>query len=208
MSYKKLIIICTCLLMISLPAFAGKETSISGVYTKLPGHQFSFDGKKVEIVEFLSFYCGHCYHFEKSIPVIKGNFPGKTKWKTVPVFWGNGSPKPGEAFFLAEEAGKGEQMRKELFHAIFVEKKDIGNVEVLEDIAVKIGLGFEFSQQLRSGAKAREAGEAILMSNNYNISETPALIIAGNIVTSPGNFKDMDAFRENAITIIKSILQK
>ncbi len=208
MSYKRIIIICTCLLLLAFPAFAAETSTIAGIYKELPGQQFHFDGKNVEIVEFLSFYCGHCYHFEKSIPVIKGNFPGKIKWKTIPIFWGKGSPKPGEAYFLAVDAGKGEQMKKALFHAIFVEKKDIGKIDVLEEIAVKIGLGFDFSQELRSGAKAKEAGEAILMANNFKINETPAIIIAGNLVTSPGKFKDMDAFRDNAITILKSILHK
>ncbi len=88
------------LLFISFSCKTGEATppAIQGSYTILEGHKFKFDGKTVEIVEFLSFYCHTCYDFEKSIPVIKGNFPKKTRWKTVPVYWGqHGSPKPGEA---------------------------------------------------------------------------------------------------------------
>ena len=85
MSLRKIFVICICLILFSFSSFAAEKPVISGKYTKIPGQQFKFDGKQVEIIEFLSFYCGHCYHFERSIPVIKGNFPGKIRWKTIPI---------------------------------------------------------------------------------------------------------------------------
>jgi len=197
-------------LLILLPAavFAASAPEIKGKYTAVPGKEFKYDGKTVEVMEFLSFYCGTCYEFEKSIPAIKGNFPKKLKWKLVPVYWGNGSPKPGEAYFLAEEAGKGEQMQKALFKAHFVDKKDIGSVEVLESIGAQIGMGFDFSMKLRSGAKAQEAAKALAMAREYRIEETPTLIIAGNIATNPhAAGHDMNDFRNNVLSILRSIIK-
>lgn len=208
MSCRTLLVLMS-LLLIPLSVSAEKAPEIEGVYERVPGQQFAFDGKEVEIIEFLSFYCGHCYQFEKSIPVIKGNFPGKLKWRTVPIYWGSGSPKPGEAYLLAEKAGKGEAMKQALFKAIFVDKKDIGNIEVLEDIGVKLGLGFDFSRRLRNGEMARGVGEAIIMSKTYHIEETPSLVIAGNLKTTPGMFKgSTDLLRDNAVTILKSLFKK
>ena len=197
-------------LLVLLPAavFAASAPEIKGKYTAVPGKEFKYDGKTVEVMEFLSFYCGTCYEFEKSIPAIKGNFPKKLKWKLVPVYWGNGSPKPGEAYFLAEEAGKGEQMQKALFKAHFVDKKDIGSVEVLESIGAQIGMGFDFSMKLRSGAKAQEAAKALAMAREYRIEETPTLIIAGNIATNPhAAGHDMNDFRNNVLSILRSIIK-
>ncbi|MEK7789126.1 MAG: DsbA family protein, partial [Planctomycetota bacterium] len=181
---------------------------IKGVYTKLPVHQFKFDGKTVEVIEFMSFYCDGCYSFEKSIPVIKGNFPKKIKWKTVPIYWGKGSPKPGEAYFLAEEAGKGEKMKEALFRAHFVEKKNIGDIKALEEIGQKMGLGIDFSKRLRAGDKAKDVQKALDMASAYGVEETPTLIIAGNIMTNLHPFgHNTDAFRENVMTILRSILK-
>ena len=191
---------------LSPAAFAGSPL-IKGQFSGVPFQQYKFDGKTVEVIEFLSFYCGSCYAFEESIPRIKGNFPKKIKWRIVPLYWGDGSPKPGEAYYLALEAGKGEQMKKALFRANFVEKKDIGKVEVLESIAAGIGLGFDFSMRLRTGVKAEDVRKALETARVYGIEETPTLIIAGNIMASPHAFDhDMEAFGDNAITIIKSIL--
>lgn len=208
MSLKNILIAFTCIILLPLSSYAGKTPDIKGVYNEIPGHEFSFDNKQVEIIEFLSLYCGHCYHFEKAIPIIKGNFPGRIKWTTIPIYWGNGSPKPGEAYFLAVDAGKGEQMKKAIFNAIFVEKRDIGQIEVLEDIALKVGMGFDFSMKLRSGEKAKEVGEALLLANKYNIQETPSLVIAGNLKVTPGMFIGLEAFRDNVIIMLKDILKK
>jgi thiol:disulfide interchange protein DsbA len=189
--------------------YAAEPPNIVGVYTKVPGQKFVFDGKHVEIIEFMSFYCSHCYHFEKEIPVIKGNFPKKIVWKTVPIYWGKGSPKPGEAYLLAVEEGKGEQMKKAIFEALFLERKDIGKIEVLEEIGAKVGLGFDFSTKLRAGDKAAEAKRNLDFANEYHIEETPSLIIAGNLETSPSILKgDTGLLRDNVILILKSLFKK
>ena len=205
---KKMFLVLTFLVAALSPLGVDAETSIKGVYAQLPGHQFKFDGKAVEVIEFLSFYCDGCYSFEKAIPAIKGNFPKKIKWKIIPIYWGKGSPKPGEAYFLAEETGKGEKMKEALFRAHFVERKDIGDVRVLEDIGKKMGLGIDFSKRLRAGDKAKDVQKALDMARAYGVDETPTLIIAGNIMTNLHPFgHNADAFRENVMTILRSILK-
>jgi len=214
------VVIAALLLVAILPVFVfgalgGSATAadagpaIKGTFTNVPGQTRKFDGNTVEVVEFLSFYCDGCYKFEKAVPVIRGTFPKKIKWKILPIYWGSASSKPGEAYLLAEDAGKGAEMKKALFNANFVEKKNIGDVEVLDAIAGKIGLGFDFSRRLRAGEKAREAAMAIETAKTYGVNETPTLIIAGDIMASPHTFNhDMDAFRDNVITILRSILKQ
>ncbi len=210
MTFKKMpvMLIFSVLVLVSVSVFAGEKPSVKGLYTELPGRQFKFDGKTVEVIEFLSFYCHTCYNFEHSIPVIKGNFPKKIRWKIIPIYWGNGSPKPGEAYLLAEEAGKGEEMKKALFNAQMIQRRDIGDIDVLESIGVKSGLGFDFSRRLRAGDKSAEVKKGMEMAKSYNVTETPTLVIAGNIMTSPDAVDhNLDALRANVIMIIKSILQ-
>lgn len=205
---RKAVAMAIVLLILPALALAAGAPDVKGKYTVVPGKEFRYDGKTVEVLEFLSFYCGHCYDFEKAVPVIKGNFPKKIKWKIAPVYWGTGSPKPSEAYLLAEEAGKGEEMKRALFRAQFVEKKDIGDIKVLEAMAARIGLGFDFSMKLRNGAKALEAARFIDMAREYRIEETPTVIIAGNIAANPhGSGHDIDEFRENVLTILKSIVK-
>lgn len=210
MNFKKILalLISLVLLSISVSVQAGTNRSIAGVHTTLPGETFKFDGKSVEVLEFLSFSCRHCYSFERSIPVIKGNFPKKIQWKIVPIYWGeHGSSKPGEAYLLAEEAGKGEEMKNALFQASMVDKLNIEDIDVLEKIASKTGLGFDFSKKLRAGEKASDVRKGMDLARAYRVNETPTLIIAGSIMTSPQAMNhDLDMFRINVIAIIRSIL--
>jgi thiol:disulfide interchange protein DsbA len=206
MIHKKLIIILLSLVLLPIIVNAEEKSSVKGVYKQLPEFKFIFDGEKVEVIEFFSFYCGHCYEFENIIPVIRGNFPKKIKWKDVPVYWGNGSSKPGEAYLLAEDQGKGEQMKKALFEAFFIEKRDIGDIKVLESIGAKLGLGFDFAHKLWAGEKGKDANEALIMAKAYSVEGTPTIIIAGNLQVIPG--PTIDSFRDNIITIIQSILKK
>ncbi len=210
MGFKRVVVLFMSLTIFFVPLslWAGETPSVKGAYTLVPGKAFEFDGKTVEVMEFLSFYCHTCYNFEGAIPVIKGNFPKKIKWKIIPIYWGKGSPRPGEAYLLAEDAGKGEEMKRALFKAQMVDNKDIGDLKVLEKIAVEIGLGFDFSKRLRAGEKAKDAQMALGMASAFSVNETPSLVIAGNIMTDPHSVEhNIDAFRDNVITIIKSILQ-
>ncbi len=207
---KKVSAVLISLLLVAASAslYAVEKPFVQGLYTEVPGQKFRFDGKTVEVIEFLSFYCHQCYSFERSIPVIRGNFPKKIRWRIIPIYWGKGSPKPGEAYLLAEEAGKGEEMKKALFHAKMVRRQDIGDIGVLENIGLKLGLGFDFSRRLRAGDKAAEVKKGMEMAKAYNVTETPTLVIAGNVMTSPDAVNhNLDALRENVILIIKSILK-
>lgn len=208
MDFRKSLIFFVLMLVISNFSYAGDKPNIVGVYVEVPGYEFAFDGKTVEIVEFLSFYCGRCFQFEKAIPVIKGNFPKKIKWKVIPIYWGKGSPKPGEAYLIAKEAGKGDQMKKAIFEAIFIDNRDIGEIEVLEDIGSKVGLGFEFSKKLRAGYKADDAEEALELMKKYRLQETPSLIVAGNLMINPGMLNNsVELMRDNTIAVLKSLFK-
>ncbi|HEY4708511.1 MAG TPA: DsbA family protein [Thermodesulfobacteriota bacterium] len=204
---KRVLLLLTLSVLIPLAALAG-NTALKGKFTRVAGQDFRFDGKTVEVVEFMSFYCDHCYEFEKSIPAIKGNFPKKVNLKIMPIHWGQGSPKPAEAYFLAVDAGKGEAMKKAIFRAHFMEKRDIGSLQVLDSIAAEIDMGFDFGRKLRSGVKSNEVDRALRLAQVYGIEETPTLVIAGNVATTPhATDHDMAAFKENVITIIRSILK-
>ena len=199
------------LLSLSLSVQAGNmPATIVGVYDKLPGAEFNFDGKNVEIVEYMSFYCHTCYDFEKLIPIIRGNYPGKIKWKSVPIYWSDhGSPKPGEAYLIAEEMGKGEAMKKAIFDAQMVQKKNIADLDVLEGIGKEVGLGPEFGKKLRAGEKSGEAQKALDMAKKVGINETPTVVIAGNLKTDPHPMNhDLDTFKINIMAIIHSIVNQ
>lgn len=207
---KKILIVVPVIFMLLFVSMAakGETQKIIGIYKKVPLKTFKYDGEKVEILEFLSFTCHQCYEFEKYVPVIKGNYPKKVQWKVIPLHWGKDSPKPAEAYLIARDAGKGPQMKKALFEANFKHKQDINNIEVIEAIAKKIGLGSDFSKKIRSGAKAQESRNALGLASEYGLEETPTMIIAGNLKVDGHSLNHrMDLLKDNILLIIKGILE-
>ena len=44
-------------LAMSISLYAGSSPTIIGEHTKIVGEKFTYDGKTVEVMEFMSFYC-------------------------------------------------------------------------------------------------------------------------------------------------------
>ncbi len=88
---------------------------------------------------------------------------------------------------LAQELGKwsetvedGEQLDRTLYEAYFIDKKNIGNLEVLVDLAKQIGLPVS---EARSALENRTFEEAIdadwAKSREYGVSGVPTYVAGG-----------------------------
>ncbi|MFQ5560220.1 MAG: DsbA family protein [Nitrospinota bacterium] len=173
------------LLFFVLPVLVQGAEKIPGKYKDLPGASRQVVKDSIEVVEFMSFYCGHCFAMFKNEPMLKGRYPHKLKFKYVPIQWGKAPTTPAEAFLIARDMGKGDEMRHAIFTAAFEQKKDIGSAVVLGELAKKIGLANEFNKRLASGEKRAEVENNMALTRKLRIEATPTVIMAGNIVVSP-----------------------
>ena len=86
-----------------------------------------------------------------------------------------------EGFQYAKEKGKGEAYTNRMFEAFFKENKDIGDIEVLTDLAAEIGLEKdEYRQALESRKYKEEHKEAREQAYQIGISAVPTFKIGGN----------------------------
>jgi predicted DsbA family dithiol-disulfide isomerase len=100
-------------------------------------------------------------------------------------------------------------MKKAIFDAQMVQKKNIDNMDVLEGIGREVGLGPEFGKKLRAGEKSGEAQKALDMAQKVGINETPTVVIAGNLKADPHPMNhDLETFKINIMAIIHSIVNQ
>ncbi|NOZ58428.1 MAG: thioredoxin domain-containing protein [Euryarchaeota archaeon] len=183
-----------------------EQKLVLGLYPVLDLPPASEPGK-VKIVEFLSFYCDNCYRFNTIKHQLEQKYGDALELELVPIVWGEQSIKTVEAYIIAERMGRGREMADAMFRARFEEGRDIGDVEVLVELARGIGLGEEFERQLRGGAAQAEAQENIRLAVSYGVEETPTLIVNGNIVVNPHpTGDDVVAMARNLETIIQGLL--
>ena len=150
----------------------------------------TYEPGKVKITEFLKFNCGHCYSLSQAMPGLENKYGDKIEITYVPMLWTNlpqdhDLKKSIEAYILANDSGKGEEMKDALFKAVIVEGKDVSSLIFLEDIGRSIGLGDDFVTALKNGDAKDRADANIKLGENFQVDETPTVIINGNLKITP-----------------------
>lgn len=86
-----------------------------------------------------------------------------------------------EGYFYAREQGKGEEYGDRVYRAYFIDEKDIGDLEVLSDLAAQSGLDREdFQRALLDGIYGDEEKEAVRHSREeLKVKVVPTIYING-----------------------------
>ncbi len=135
---------------------------------------------KVKIIEFLNFGCTHCNDLRKDMPQLLQKYGDKVEIIYVPINFRGQSTKSVEAYLIAEQMGKGDEMLNALFDAEFNKGMDILESTIaIETVAASIGLGADFNQKLESGAMKNAANYNFRLANDYKIKGTPTVYING-----------------------------
>ena len=135
---------------------------------------------KVKIIEFLNFGCTHCNDLRKNMPQLKKKYGEKVEIIYIPINFRGQSTKSVEAYLIAEEMGKGDEMLNALFDANFDKGMDIMESTIaIETVAASIGLGADFNQKLESEAMKNAALYNFKLANDYSIKGTPTVYING-----------------------------
>jgi len=135
---------------------------------------------KVKIIEFLNFGCTHCNDLRKDMPQLKKKYGDKVEIIYIPINFRGQSTKSVEAYLIAEQMGKGDEMLNALFDAKFDKGMDILESTIaIETVAASIGFGADFNQKLESGAMKNAANYNLRLANDYNIAGTPGVFING-----------------------------
>ena len=86
-----------------------------------------------------------------------------------------------EGYFYAKEQGKGEEYADKVYQAYFIDEKDIGEPDVLCELAADTGLDKEdFRQALEDGIYSAEEKEAVRRSRQeLQVKVVPTIYVNG-----------------------------
>lgn len=103
---------------------------------------------------------------------------------------------------FAKEKGKFEEFHEAIFHVYFSEGKDIGDMEVLLNIAESLGLDKEeMAEKLMNGAYDAVIEDTQETAQEYGIGSTPTFIIDNKYAVVGA--QSMESFREALLSIEK-----
>lgn len=135
---------------------------------------------KVEVVEFFSYTCVHCFNFVPVFNQWKKSLGPEVLVKRNPVGF-NASFEPLQRLYYTLEAlGKLDSHHERVFKAIHEERQRLNTVDAMAQWAERNGLDRNaFVQTFNSFGVAGKARRATQLQDAYEVEGTPALGIAG-----------------------------
>ncbi len=107
--------------------------------------------------------------------------------------WYNSVPAH-EAALWADATGHGEEFRRAVYRAYFVDDRNIGAAEVLAEIATQVGLdGTDLTNALSEGRFSQEVQQQFQYARELQITGVPAYVAGGYLMVGAQPY---ETFRE------------
>ncbi|TSE35639.1 thiol:disulfide interchange protein DsbA/DsbL [Tepidimonas charontis] len=141
---------------------------------------------QVEVLEFFSYSCIHCYRFEPLMKTWMQRLPKEIVVRRVHVGF-NAAFEPLQRLFYALEAmGKLEALHLKAFQAIHDERRRFNALEPIADWVAAQGVDrAAFVQTYQSFGVSGKVKRAVQLQDAYEVDATPSLGIDGRFIV-PG----------------------
>ena len=140
---------------------------------------------KVEVIEFFSYRCPHCFHLEPGLEAWVAKLPKSVKVKRIPVIFSETWEPTARAYYALEAMGLADKLHTQVFEAMHTKGFNFDDPSVFFDWAAKQGVD---ANKLRNayhsfGVSSRIA-RSKLLAKNYKLEGVPTLAVNGKYITS------------------------
>lgn len=160
---------------------------------------------KIEVVEFFSYGCPHCYAFEPLLePWIK-KLPAEAAFRRVPAAFNATWEGLAKIYYALEATGQLDAMHKRVFAAIHVQRQ---RLDKESDLAAFVkGAGGDeakFMDAYKSFGVATKLRQGKQLAEAYKIDGVPTLGIHGRFFTSGS----LAGSHERALAVAEQLIQR
>ncbi|MFK5984960.1 MAG: thiol:disulfide interchange protein DsbA/DsbL [Pseudomonadota bacterium] len=139
---------------------------------------------KVQVIEFFSYACPHCYNLEPNVLAWLKNKPGNIDFIQVPAIFNKQWEAFAKIYYTAEILNVADKVHPLIFEAIHGTGKKISSLDDIKTIFTSNGISSEsFDNTLKSFAVANKIRKSKAMTKNYNIKSVPMIIVQGKYRT-------------------------
>lgn len=155
-------------------------------YTKLAQPvPVSAPAGKIEVVEFFSYGCPHCYALEPTLEGWAKRLPNDVVLKRVPVGFNALYENYQKIFYALEAMGQLEGMHMKVFNAIHQQRQRLDKEADIAAFMTANGLdGAKFIELYKSFSVQSKARQAQQLSQAYKIEGVPTMAVQGRYTTS------------------------
>lgn len=173
MSTRRFFLMCT--LLVAAGCARGED------YTTLPTVQPPDKAGQLEVIEFFSWACPHCYEFYPQLDQWTAKLPKDVMFRRVAV--GFGRPEwanLARAFYALEATGDLSRLDSKLFEAIHRERQPLVDEQRITEWVVKQGVDKgKFTAAFNSFGVSARMAQADQMAVNYRLDYVPTIAVGG-----------------------------
>lgn len=148
---------------------------------------------KIEVIEFFSYGCPHCYHLEASINPWIRKLPKDVNFIRVPLAGGQWA-STAKMFYALDALGVEEKLHSDVFAAIHAEKAITGTDEAaLGPWVAKKGVDEKkFNDVFKSFAISTKVQRAGQMASSHKVTGVPAIVVDGRYLVLGNTIQSYD----------------
>ena len=183
----------TILVALPAPVFAAGELreGVDYVRLKSPVPQ---SGKGIEVVEFFSYACPHCYQAEPAVSKWKATLPKDVTFRRVPISFSRANWEALAKLYLTlEQTGDLAKLDREVFAALHDKKLPLNNESAVMDWANKrVSDPRKFAETYKSFGIQTAARNADRMGGEFGIGGVPSFGVAGRYLVVAKDAKGIE----------------
>ena len=186
---KRLRILAAALCVLAAPAYAQVQGQD---YELLTPPQPTSSPDKVEVIEFFSYGCPHCYAMQPQIVKWAAELPANTTFMRIPVSFGRREwGQLSRAYYALEATGDLARLDAAVFDGIHKEHKQLFSEDALAAWAAENGVeAAKFRAAFESPGVSAQAMRAERLSRDYKVNSVPYVIVDGKYIVKGKSHED------------------
>jgi thiol:disulfide interchange protein DsbA len=160
---------------------------------------------KIEVVEFFSYGCPHCYSFEPLLEPWVKKLPADVAFRRVPAVFNAPFEGYAKLFYALEATGQVEAMHKRVFAAIHVQRQKLDKeADIAAFVKSAGGDDAKFLDAYKSFGVATKLRQGKQLAEAYKIDGVPTLGIHGRWFTAGS----LAGSHERALAVADQLIQR
>ena len=171
------------LLLVSAVAMADIQPGRDYVELRAP-QPSSAPAGKVEVIEFFSYTCIHCYRLEPAVESWAAKLPAHVSFRREQIVWSKEMEPLARLFATQRQMGLLDKLHKPVFDAMMRDKQNLADEKLLTPFLKAQGVDVNaFLQTSKSFGMASQVSRAAKMTRDYQVEGTPTFVVAGRYAT-------------------------
>ena len=170
-----------------LPSNAATDFDIAeGIEYEVLSQPQTVENKgKIQVIEFFSYACPHCYNLEPSVLAWLKKKPDNVEFIQIPAIFNAQWEAFANIYYTAEVLGMADKLHPLIFEAIHGPGKKLKGLDDLKAIFTTNGVtSDDFDNTLKSFAVANKIRKAKAMTKDYEIKSVPMVVVQGKYRTN------------------------